>query len=60
MALMETGSMYHNAGLVADRIGLRNRVWAGFTDTYVAKTMNIDLRTAAPVIIQFFGDVADD
>lgn len=60
MALMEAGSMYHNAGLVADRIGLRNRVWAGFTDSYVAKTMNIDLRTAAPVIIQFFGDVADD
>jgi hypothetical protein len=47
MALMEAGSMYQNAGLVADQIGLRNRVWAGFTDSYVAKTMNVDQRTAA-------------
>lgn len=60
MALMEAGSMYQNAGLIADQIGLRNRVWAGFTDSYVAKTMNIDSRTAAPVIIQFFGDVGND
>lgn len=60
MALMEAGSMYQNAGQVADRLGLKNRVWAGFTDYYVAKTMNIDPRTAAPVIIQFFGDVAND
>ncbi|MFV6523119.1 SagB/ThcOx family dehydrogenase, partial [Klebsiella pneumoniae] len=60
MALMEAGSMYQNAGLVADQIGLRNRVWAGFTDSYVAKTMNVDQRTAAPLIVQFFGDVIDD
>ncbi|ECE0917711.1 SagB/ThcOx family dehydrogenase [Salmonella enterica] len=60
MALMEAGSMYQSAGLVADQIGLRNRVWAGFTDSYVAKTMNLDLRTVAPLIIQFFGDVNDD
>lgn len=37
MALMETGSMYQNAVLVADQIGLKNRVWAGYTDSYVAK-----------------------
>ncbi|HFD3107622.1 TPA: SagB/ThcOx family dehydrogenase, partial [Klebsiella quasipneumoniae subsp. similipneumoniae] len=60
MALMEAGSMYQNAGLVADQIGLRNRGWAGFTDSYVAKTMNVDQRTAAPLIVQFFGDVIDD
>ncbi|EJQ5249009.1 SagB/ThcOx family dehydrogenase [Salmonella enterica] len=60
MALMEAGSMYQNAGLVADQIGLKNRVWAGFTDSYVAKTMNLDQRTVAPLIVQFFGDVTDD
>lgn len=60
MALMEAGSMYQNAGLIADEIGLRNRVWAGFTDSFVAKTMNIDQRTAAPLIVQFFGDVIYD
>lgn len=60
MALMEAGSMYQNAGLVADQIGLRNRVWAGFTASYVAKTMNVDQRTAAQLIIHFFGDVIDD
>lgn len=60
MALMEAGSMYQNAGLIGDKIGLKNRVWAGFTDSYVAKTMNLDQRTATPVIVQFFGDVIDD
>lgn len=25
-----------------------------------AKTMNVDQRTAAPLIVQFFGDVIDD
>ena len=60
MALMETGSMYQNAVLVADQIGLKNRVWAGYTDSYVAKTMNLDQRTVAPLIVQFFGDVNDD
>ncbi|EGM2645756.1 SagB/ThcOx family dehydrogenase [Salmonella enterica] len=59
MALMEAGSMYQSAVIIADQIGLRNRVWAGFTDSYVAKTMNIDMRTAAPLIVQFFGDVSN-
>lgn len=56
MAMMEAGSMYQNASMVADRIGLSNRVWAAFTDTYVSKTLNVDIRTAAPLIVQFFGD----
>lgn len=56
MALMEAGSMYQSAGMVADRLGFRNRVWAAFTDSYVSKTLNVDTRTAAPLIVQFFGD----
>ncbi|WP_413741674.1 SagB/ThcOx family dehydrogenase [Sodalis sp. RH15] len=56
MAMMEAGSMYQNAGMVADRLGLSNRVWAAFTDTYVSKMLNVDMRTAAPLIVQFFGD----
>lgn len=56
LAMMEAGSMYQQAGMVADRLGLRNRVWAGFTDTYVSKTLGVDMRTAAPLIVQFFGD----
>lgn len=56
MALMEAGSMYQSAGNISDRLELRNRVWAGFTDTYVSKLLNVDIRTAAPLIVQFFGD----
>lgn len=55
MALMEAGSMYQIAGMNADLFDIKNRVWAGFTDTYVCRTLGIDMRTAAPLIIQFFG-----
>ncbi|KMV66839.1 hypothetical protein AI28_25700 [bacteria symbiont BFo1 of Frankliniella occidentalis] len=55
MAMMEAGSMYQVAGMVADRLGLENRVWSAFTDTYVSKVLNVDIRTATPLIVQFFG-----
>lgn len=47
--------MYQVAGMVADRLGLENRVWSAFTDTYVIKVLNVDIRTATPLIVQFFG-----
>lgn len=55
MATMEAGSMYQMACFTADSIGLRNRVWAGFTDTFVCKSLGMDMRSTAPLSVQFFG-----
>ncbi len=55
LALMEAGSMYQNADLNAKKLGLRSRAWAGFTDFQVAKTIGLDIRHLAPLVIQFFG-----
>ncbi|MFD1802393.1 SagB/ThcOx family dehydrogenase [Mixta tenebrionis] len=59
MALMEAGAMYQSACMVSDRLGLENRVWSAFTDSYVSKMLNVDIRTATPLIIQFFGKAHD-
>ncbi|WP_460385258.1 SagB/ThcOx family dehydrogenase [Pseudomonas amygdali] len=56
LALMEAGSMYQTADLNAQALGLRSRVWAGFTDFQVAKTIGIDMRHMAPLVVQFFGN----
>lgn len=56
LALMEAGSMYQIADLYAQKLGLRNRVWAGFTDFQVAKTIGADMRHLAPLVVQFFGN----
>lgn len=57
LALMEAGSMYQTADLYAKALGLRSRLWAGFTDFQVAKTIGIDMRHMAPLVVQFFGNV---
>lgn len=57
LALLEAGSMYQMADICAKNLGLRNRMWAGFTDYQVAKTIGINCKHIAPLAIQFFGQV---
>lgn len=59
LALMEAGSMYQTADLNAKILGLRSRPWAGFTDFQVAKTIGIDMRSKAPLVVQFFGNASN-
>jgi SagB-type dehydrogenase family enzyme len=55
LALMEIGSMYQCATLVASQLKISNRVWSAFNDYEVAKLLGIDTRVVWPAIIHFFG-----
>lgn len=57
LALLEAGSMYQMADICAKNLGLRSRMWAGFTDYQVAKIMGVNFKHIAPLAIQFFGKV---
>lgn len=55
LALLEAGSMYQQADLCAKELGLKNRVWAGFTDYQVAKLLKVNPKHLMPLAVQFFG-----
>jgi SagB-type dehydrogenase family enzyme len=55
LAMMEIGSMYQMCALHAKKLGLENRVWAGFHDHLVSKTLGIAPTHLLPCVVQFFG-----
>lgn len=54
-ALMETGSMYHQADLVGQKLNLRNKLYSGFNDQEVIKQIGLDNMNFLPLVIQSFG-----
>jgi SagB-type dehydrogenase family enzyme len=54
-ALMETGSMYHQADLASQALGLRNKLYSGFNDQELIKRMGLDNMTFLPLVVQSFG-----
>lgn len=57
LAHLEAGSMYQMADLQSKKLNLRNRVWAGFSDYQIAKTLELNPKYVMPLIVQFFGNV---
>lgn len=54
-ALMEIGSMYQHADLMAKRLGLTNKLHSAFCDGELIKLLGLDNFTFMPIIIQSFG-----
>jgi SagB-type dehydrogenase family enzyme len=54
-ALMEVGSMYQQASMVAQELGLRSSVWSSFNDHQVMCELNLDQRIFLPLTMQFIG-----
>jgi SagB-type dehydrogenase family enzyme len=54
-ALLEAGSMYHQADLVATELGLSNCVIGGFADSRVSRVCGTDPAYLLPIVLQFFG-----
>jgi SagB-type dehydrogenase family enzyme len=54
-ALLEAGSMYHQADLVAAELGLSNCVIGGFADSRVSKVCGTDPTYLLPIVLQLFG-----
>jgi SagB-type dehydrogenase family enzyme len=54
-ALLEVGSMYQNALLEGQNLGLSSRVIAGFSEGHMAQLCAIDTGLLLPTIIQAFG-----
>lgn len=59
LALLEAGSMYQMADICGKNLGFSSRMWAGFTDYQVAKTMGVNCKHIAPLAIQFFDKRSD-
>jgi SagB-type dehydrogenase family enzyme len=54
-ALMEAGSMYHQADLIGYKLQLRNKLYSGFNDQEVVKFMGLDAMNFLPLVVQSFG-----
>jgi SagB-type dehydrogenase family enzyme len=54
-ALMEAGSMYHQADLVGQALRLRNKLYSGFNDQELVKRMGLDNMSFLPLVVQSFG-----
>jgi SagB-type dehydrogenase family enzyme len=54
-ALMEVGSMYQQASVSAQALGLRNTVWSTFSDQEMLYALNLDHGAYLPMTMQFFG-----
>jgi SagB-type dehydrogenase family enzyme len=59
-ALMEAGSIYQQAATVARLAGLGNCCWSGFCDNAVQALCGLDRLDFLPVVIQAFGQAAED
>lgn len=55
MAHLETGSLYMLLDLHGKSLGLRNRVWSGYCDTMVSKSLGLNPTLFSPLCVQFFG-----
>lgn len=55
LALMEVGSMYMLIDLHCKELGLKNRVWSGYTDHMVSNALSINPALALPLCVQFIG-----
>jgi SagB-type dehydrogenase family enzyme len=53
--LLEAGSMYQQADLVAKALSLQTRVWAAFGDYDLAKALCLNPAYFVPLIVQAFG-----
>lgn len=54
-ALMEVGSMYQQATICSEKIGLRNTVWSTFSDQEMLYALDLDHSAYMPLTMQFFG-----
>lgn len=54
-ALMEAGSMYQNATIVSQKIGLRTTLWSSFSDHQLSYMLDLDPLVYLPVTMQLFG-----
>lgn len=55
LALMEVGSMYMLIDLQCKNLGLKNRIWSGYTDCMVSNALSINPALALPLCVQFIG-----
>jgi len=55
LALMEVGSMYMLIDLHCKKLGLKNRVWSGYTDHMVSNALSINPALSLPLCVQFIG-----
>jgi hypothetical protein len=55
MANMEAGALYMLMDLSAKRVGIRNRVWSGYCDTMVSRSLGLSPALFHPLCVQFFG-----
>lgn len=54
-ALMEIGSMYQQATICSQAMGLRNTVWSTFSDQEMLYALDLDHGAYMPMTMQFFG-----
>ena len=54
-ALMEAGSMYQQATLVAENLGLRTTVWSTFSEPEMMYALGLDHGLYLPLTMQLFG-----
>lgn len=55
LALMEAGSIYMLVELQAKLLNLRCRLWSGFTDTMLCKSMGLNPAVFSPLCVHFIG-----
>lgn len=54
-AILEVGSMYQQADLVAQALSIRNRLSSSFSDQRMTKFLELDRQTYLPLVMQYFG-----
>lgn len=54
-ALMEAGSMYQQALMTAQNLGLRSTVWSSFSDHELVYALDLDPAVYLPLTMQLFG-----
>lgn len=55
LALMEAGSMYMMIELQAKALDLRCRLWSGFTDSMLCKSLGLNPALFSPLCVHFIG-----
>jgi SagB-type dehydrogenase family enzyme len=59
LALMEVGSIYMLIELQAKKLGLRSRLWSGYTDTMLCKAIGVNPTLFLPMCVHFIGEQHD-
>jgi SagB-type dehydrogenase family enzyme len=55
LAHLEVGSLYTLVDLMSKRIGMTNRVWSGYCDNMLLKSMGLNPTLFYPLCVQFVG-----